>query len=163
MRGIGENLRFQVSIEKLKIEGVKSELITEDIKMFSDGFIEVNNLSGDFLLKGKNSKLINETILIEGDYIDGNFSNLVDKKQINLLKVSDKKISYIKNKDIEIFAKKINFNNNTSIIELIDDVTIIRNGEKVSGDYGTLDTKKNSYKIKSTDQTKVKAIIQDNE
>ena len=33
--------------------------------MFSDGFIEVNNLNGDFFLKGKNSKLINENILLK--------------------------------------------------------------------------------------------------
>ena len=53
--------------------------------------------------------------------------------------------------------------NNSSLIELIDDVTIIRDGEKISGDYGTLDTLNNSYKIKSNDQTKVKVIIQNNE
>ena len=32
--------------------------------------------------------------------------------------------------------QKINFDNKTSIIELIDDVIIIRNGEKITGDYG---------------------------
>ena len=49
------------------------------------------------------------------------------------------------------------------MIELIDDVSIIRNGEKIIGDYGTLDTKNNSYKIKSKDETKVKVIIQNDE
>ena len=49
------------------------------------------------------------------------------------------------------------------IIELIDDVIIIRNEEKITGDYGTLDTRNNSYKIKSNNQNKVKAIIQNNE
>ena len=39
-----------------------------------------------------------------------------------------------------MYAKKINFDYDTSIIELIDDVTIIRNEEKITGDYGTLDT-----------------------
>ena len=73
------------------------------------------------------------------------------------------KISYIKNNETEMFAKKINFNNDTAIIELIDDVTIIRNEEKITGDYGTLDTRNNSYKIKSNNQNKVKVIIQNNE
>ena len=41
-------------------------------------------------------------------------------------------------------------------------MTIIRDGEKISGDYGTLDTKNNSYKIKSNDETKVKVIILNN-
>ena len=40
----GNFLNFKVKIEKLKVEGEGSELITKDIKMFSDGFIEVNNL-----------------------------------------------------------------------------------------------------------------------
>ena len=62
-----------------------------------------------------------------------------------------------------MYAKKINFDYDTSIIELIDDVTIIRNGENIVGDYGTLDTKNNSYKIKSINQNKVKVIIQNNE
>ena len=39
--------------------------------MFSDGFIEVNNHSGDFLLKGLNSKLINKSIVIIANSIDG--------------------------------------------------------------------------------------------
>ena len=58
---------------------------------------------------------------------------------------------------------KINFDNETSLIQLKDNVTIIRDGEQVTGDYGTLDTKNNSYKIKSNNQTKVKAIILNNE
>ena len=62
-----------------------------------------------------------------------------------------------------MYAKKINFSINTSVIELIDDVTIIRNDEKITGDYGTLDTKNNSYKIKSKNNTKVKVTIQNNE
>ena len=62
-----------------------------------------------------------------------------------------------------MYAKKINFDNEISIIELVDSVTIIRNEEKITGDYGTLDTNNNSYKIKSNNQNKVKVIIQDDE
>ena len=58
---------------KLRVEGQGSELLTKDIEMFSDGFIEVNNQNGDFLLKGLNSKLINESIVIIANSIDGNF------------------------------------------------------------------------------------------
>ena len=163
IKGIGENLRFEVESEKITIKGIDSELQTEDIEMYSDGLIEVNNLNGEFSLKGKNSKLINENILIIGESIDGSFSNNKDTKEITFLNVIDEKISYVKNNDSEMYANKINFNNETALIELMDNVTIIRNGEKVTGDYGTLDTKNNSYKIKSNDQTKVKVIIQNNE
>ena len=163
MKGSGENLNFEIKDEKLKVEGENSKLITNNIKMFSDGFIEVSNLTGEFSLKGLNSKLRNENIIIEGVSIDGIFSNNNDIKEIIYLNVSDKKISYIKNNDTEMYAKKINFDNSISRIELIDEVTIIRNDEKITGDYGTLDTKNNSYKIKSKDQSKVKALILSNE
>ena len=131
--------------------------------MFSDGFIEVSNLNGDFLLKGKNSKLINENIIIKAEIINGNFSENANEKEITYLEVIDKNISYVKNNDTEMYAKKINYDYDTSIIELIDDVIIIRNEEKITGDYGTLDTRNNSYKIKSNNQNKVKVIIQNNE
>ena len=163
IKGIGNFLNFKVKIERVKVEGEGSQLITKDIKMFSDGLIEVSNLNGDFLLKGVNSKLINENIIIKSEYINGNFSKNKDKKEINNIVVNDANLSYVKNNDTEMYAKKINFDNDASIIELIDDVTIIRNEEKITGDYGTLDTKNNSYKIKSNNQNKVKVIIQNNE
>ena len=163
MSGNGKILNFNVKTEKLKVQGKESELITKDIKMFSDGFIEVNNLNGDFSLKGSNSKLINESIIIEAYSINGNFVDVSNIKEITFLEVYDEKISYIKNLDTEMYARSINFNNDTSIIELIDNVTIIRNEEKITGDYGTLDTINNSYKIKSNNKSKVKAIIQNNE
>ena len=163
IKGNGKKLYFVVQNEKLKIEGENSKLITENINMYSDGLIEVNNLSGNFSLKGKGSKLISDDIIIEAESIDGIFTNIDDKKQISLLNVVDEKISFVQNKDTDMYAKKINFDYDTSIIELIDDVTIIRNGENIVGDYGTLDTKNNSYKIKSNNQNKVKVIIQNNE
>ncbi len=163
IKGSGKSLNFLVKSEKIRVEGKGSKLFTKDIKMFSDGLIEVNNLSGDFSLDGSNSKLMNENIIIEGKKIDGNFLNKTNNKEITFLAVYDDKISYVKNNDTEMYAKKINFNNDTSIIELIDNVTIIRNEEKITGDYGTLDTTNNSYKIKSNKQNKVKVIILNNE
>ncbi len=161
--GSGNFLNFKVEVEKIKVEGEGSQLVTNDVKMFSDGFIEVNNLNGDFLLKGTNSKLINDNIIIKAETINGNFSEKANEKEITYLEVIDKNISYVKNNDTEMYAKKINFDHDTSIIELIDDVIIIRNEEKITGDYGTLDTRNNSYKIKSKNQNKVKVIIQNNE
>ena len=161
--GSGNYLNFKVKVEKINVEGKGSQLVTSDVKMFSDGFIEVNNLNGDFFLKGTNSKLVNDNIIIKGETINGNFSEKANEKEITYLEVIDKNISYFKNNDTEMYAKKINFDNNTSIIELIDEVIIIRNEEKITGDYGTLDTKNNSYKIKSNNQNKVKVVIHNNE
>ena len=163
MRGNGNFLKFEVKIEKLKVEGQGSELVTNDIEMSSDGFIEISNLNGNFSLRGQNSKLVNENIIIKAESIDGNFTKIENENEITFLEISDENISFIKNNNTQMYAKKINFNNETSIIELIDDVTIIRNEEKITGDYGTLDTRNNSYKIKSNNKSKVKVIIQNNE
>ena len=161
--GNGEFLNFKVLSEEIIIDGLSSKLITDNINMFSDGMIRVNNLDGNFIIKGKNSKLISENIMILGDNIKGKFDNDFDQKEITYLDVNDKEISYVKHLSTEMYAKKINFNNETSIIELIDNVTIIRDGEKIKGDYGTLDTKNNSYKIKSNNKNKVIVIIQNND
>ncbi len=163
INGNGEFLNFKVSNQEIIIDGLNSKLITDNIRMFSDGMIRVNNLNGKFIIKGKNSKLINENILIKGDDIKGKFENDSDQKEITYLYVDDKEISYVKNLNTEMYAKKINFDNETSLIELIDNVTITRDGEKVKGDYGTLDTKNNSYKIKSNNKNKVIIIIENND
>ena len=163
IKGKGDILNFEVKIEKLRVEGKGSELITKDLKMLSDGYINVNNINGKFNLEGSNSKLVNDNILIIAESIDGIFDDLPKKKEIKYLEVNDEKISYVKNKDTEMYAKKIIFNEDKSTIELIDSVTIIRNEERITGDYGTLDTSNNSYKIRSNNQNKVKVIIQNNE
>tara|TARA_Y200000002_G_scaffold224430_1_gene185336 strand:+ start:1461 stop:2225 length:765 start_codon:yes stop_codon:yes gene_type:complete len=163
LNGSGQSLYFEVKTENLKIEGLESKLITDDLQMYSNGYIKVNNLNGNFSLKGLNSKLINKSILVEAELIDGIFLNSSNLKDITFLNTFDKKQSYVKNESSEMYAKEIKFDNNSSFIELIGDVKIIRDGEEIIGDYGTLDTKNNSYKIKSNEQKKVKAIIINNE
>ena len=101
--------------------------------------------------------------MVEAEIIDGIFSNSSNSKNILFLNTFDKEQSYVKNESSEMYAIEIKFDNNSSLIELIGDVKIIRNGEEIIGDYGTLDTKNNSYKIKSDKQKKVKAIIINNE
>ena len=155
----GENLVFIVKTEEISLKGLNSKLITEDTDMYSDGTIIVNNISGDFLIEGQNSSLYTEDIFIKGEYIEGNFSNNNESKEINLLNVLDKKIAYIKTDDTEMYSNKINYDKKTSLIELENNVKIIRGGETITGDYGTLDTATNSYKVKSKDSKKVKVII----
>ena len=155
----GENLVFIVKTEEISLKGLNSNLITEDTDMYSDGTIIVNNITGDFLIEGQNSSLNTEDIFIEGEYIEGNFSTNNENKEINLLNVLDKKIAYIKTDDTEMYSNKINYDKKTSLIELENNVKIIRGGETITGDYGTLDTATNSYKVKSKDSKKVKVII----
>ena len=39
IKGIGDNLRFEVENEKITIKGIDSKLQTEDIEMYSDGLM----------------------------------------------------------------------------------------------------------------------------
>ena len=158
----GKKLFFQIENEEIIIEGKNSKLITDEIKMFSDKKIQVINLNGSFNLIGPNSILKTQDILIEGSGIDGAFSSTNDSKEIILLNVYDQNIAYIKSDNTEMFAKNIKYNKELSLIELEEDVKILRGGEVIMGDYGTLDTKTNSYKIKSNDSNKVKAILKNN-
>ena len=69
------------------------------------------------------------------------------------------KIAYVRNKDTDMYANIVKYSKDTSLIELENNVKIIRDGETITGDYGTLDTDTNSYKVKSKDSKKVKVII----
>ena len=58
-----------------------------------------------------------------------------------------------------MFSKKAYYDKEKSVIELFEDVKINRGNEVIIGDYGILDTNKNSYKVSSKNSNKVKAII----
>ena len=58
-----------------------------------------------------------------------------------------------------MYANIINYNRKNSLIELENNVKIIRDGEIITGDYGTLNMETNSYKVNSKASKKVKVII----
>ena len=130
--------------------------------MLTDGRIEVNNKNGIFLLAGPNSFMSSEDINITGENIDGQFSTNDENREIIKLNVKDEKISNIKTTDVDMYANKAIYNKKKSIIELFENVKVIRGNEIITGDYGTLDTDTNSYKVKSNNSNKVKVIITEN-
>ena len=77
-----KTLNFKVKIENLKVEGADSELMSDNVEMFSDGYIEINNINGNFVLNGSNSKLVNENIIIEAESINGVFSNNENQREV---------------------------------------------------------------------------------
>ena len=157
--GKGDRVQFNIKNQKIFITGSKSELYLENTKMFSDGKITVDNLNGSFLIKGPNSTLISDNINITGSKINGSFQIIDGKRDIADLIVEDEKKLNIKTDNITMFSKKAVYNKKKSTIELFEDVEINRNNEIITGDYGILDTKKNSYKVSSNNSNKVKAII----
>ena len=159
LNGKGNNVRFNIKDQKIFINGNNSELYLETTEMLSDGKIIVNNLNSTFLIDGPNSKLVSDNIYITGSKIDGTFETINNKRDIANLNVEDKNKLNIKTDDIEMFSKKAVYDKKKSTIELFDNVLIKRGNEIISGDYGIINTTKNSYKVSSNNSKKVKAII----
>ena len=129
--------------------------------MYSDGKIKVNNIDGSFNLTGNNSKLKSENNFIEGKSINGSFSSFNKEREVSSLNVFDEKLAYLKTNGTEMFANKIMYNKESALFELEDNVKIKSETETITGDYGTLDTITNSYKIKSKNSKRVKVLISD--
>jgi len=159
IEGKGETLKFNIQSEEINVTGEKSRLFLETTEMFSDGSITVNNLAGSFSIKGSNSKLVSDEIFITGFIINGILINNNGTREISNLEVQDENILSIITEDTEMFSKKAFYDKEKSIIELFDSVTIKRGSEIITGDYGVLDTDKNSYKVSSNNSNKVKVII----
>ena len=155
----GTKVVFYTDKEEIFIDGLGSKLVTKNITMISDGFINVKNLIGEFTLNGTNSKITTENIIVEGKLIEGFFNSESNINDIINIKVTDEKLAYVKSNDTEMYANLIKYNKESSLIELKDNVKIISEGEAITGDYGTLDTKTNSYNIKSNNTDRVKVII----
>ena len=159
IEGQGESLKFNIQNEKINVTGEKSKLFLETTEMFSDGSITVNNIVGSFTIKGPNSKLITDEIFITGFEINGILVNENGTRTISNLEVQDENMITIVTEDTEMFSKKAFYDTEKSIIELFDNVKIIRGSEIITGDYGIMDTDKNAYKVSSKNSNKVKAII----
>tara|TARA_B100001287_G_scaffold274148_1_gene278893 strand:+ start:2448 stop:3209 length:762 start_codon:yes stop_codon:yes gene_type:complete len=159
IKAVGENLIFTIDTEEIFIKGINSKLQTADVEMYSNGQIKVNNLNGNFLIIGPDSNMKAQNIYIEGEYIEGIFNNNENLREIIFLKVIDENLAYIRTENTDMYSNIVNFNKSNSLIELENNVQIIRDGEKITGDYGTLNTETNSYKVKSKNSNKVKVII----
>ena len=162
INALGNSMEIFLIDKKIIVRGLNSKLYLEKTIMSSNGKIEVNNKDGIFVLTGPDSSMSSEDINITGDNIDGQFSTINEKKEIIKLNVKDKEISNIKTNDLDMYAKKAIYDKKNSIIELFENVKVIRGNEIITGDYGTLDTNTNSYKVKSNKSNKVKIIITEN-
>ncbi len=163
IKGSGENLEFNINNEKITVKGKDSKLFLETTEMFSDEIIIVNNIGGSFSITGSKSKLISENLYITGSKINGTFEIIEGNRDITNLKVEDEIGLHIITNKTEMFSKKAIYDRKKSIIELFENVKIKRGNEVIVGDYGILDTNKNSYKVSSKNSNKVKAVITNSE
>ena len=84
IKSSGKQMYINIVTEEIKVEGKESKLYLENVEMFSDGQIIVNNLSGAFQIIGINSILNSEDIYITGENIDGIFSTNDQKEIVQL-------------------------------------------------------------------------------
>ena len=160
----GQKIFFSIKEEKILIEGVKSSLINNEMQMFSDVSIEINNYTGEFKLRGDNSELINNDLNIRGSIIDGFFVNNNDINEVNSLYVQDENEINIRTSKINMYAKKSNYSKENNLIELFENVKIIRSNETIMGDYAKINILNESIKV-SSDKTsnKVKILLNNDE
>ena len=158
----GIDIYFSIKDEIIIIKGKNSSLKNLDINMYSDKMIKINNLNGSFKLRGVNSLLINNDLKITGGLIDGKFINIEGANEVTKLYVEDENLANIKTKNINMYGKKADYNKEKDLIELFDDVKIIRENETVTGDYAEINILKESYKVKSDKSlNKVKILLKE--
>ena len=155
----GELIKFFLKDERIEVYGINSSIEDKDLKMFSNEFIKIDNKLGSFILNGKNSVLENNTVYIIGEKILGSYNNVNDIKEISKLVVEDKLIANFKTNKFNLYASKAIYTKNDNIIELFENVKIVRDGETIIGDYAKINTFDQSYKIKSNNKNKVKILI----
>ena len=156
---IGSKIDFSTKNENINVYGKKSSLIYNNIHMFSDNSIQVNNLSGEFNIIGNESQLKSENIEIFGDIIKGFYISIDNINKIESLYVEDKELANIITETSNMFAVKANYNKKENTIELFEKVKVIRGGEIITGDYAKINTESESYKIISNNKEKVKVLI----
>ena len=156
----GDKINFSTKNENITIKGNNSSLTYGNIYMFSQDLVKVDNLNGNFLIKGNGAELKTDSIHIFGSLIKGNFVTIDKVNEVEKLYVEDDKQANIKTEKINMFAKKANYNKQDNIIELFENVKVIRGNEIITGDYANIDTLNESYKVKSNnDNEKVKVLI----
>jgi len=156
----GDKINFSTKNENITIIGNNSSLTYGNIFMFSQDLVKVDNLNGNFTIKGNEAELKTDSIHIFGSLIKGNFVTINNVNEVEKLYVEDDKQANIKTENINMFAKKANYNKQDNSIELFENVEVIRGNEIIIGDYANIDTLNESYKVKSnSSDKKVKVLI----
>ena len=159
LKVLGNEVIFNVKNETINVSGKNSFLQNTGITMTSDEFIALNNTSGEFKLYGLNSKLTTDEIKISGEDIKGKYINIEGENLIERLNVQDNTQVNIETENSNMFAKRAEYNKQENIIELFENVKIIRDNELITGDYAKINTLDESYFIKTNESKRVKILL----
>ena len=161
LKVLGNEINHNIIDEIIKVTGKNSFLQNNEFTMISDGLININNIAGEFKLNGSNSKLTTKEIIITGDDIRGKYINIDGENVVEKLFVDDETQININTETSNMFAKKAIYNKQENIIELFENVIIIRNNENITGDYAKMNTLNESFFVKTNKKSKrVKALLE---
>ena len=159
IKASGEKIDFDIVNEDLQIFGKNSLFTNNEIIMTSDEEIKINNITGNFLINGPDSRLKSDTIDITGYLIKGKFSQIENINEVELLYVEDETQINIKTETLDMYALRADYDKKINIIELFDNVKIYRDNESILGDYAKINTLTESYKVTSKESGKVKVLL----
>ena len=157
--GVGERLDFSMKNNIMNIFGNNALLNMDNLIMKSDNYIMIDDSKGKFKLEGNISELTTDTMNIIGSSIDGSYEEINEINEINNLIVKSDKITEITTDTLKMFSSKAVYSKKDNIIELFDNVKVIRNNEIIIGDYAKINTLNESYKVSSKESNKVKVLI----
>tara|TARA_B100000676_G_scaffold124549_1_gene124067 strand:- start:20 stop:775 length:756 start_codon:yes stop_codon:yes gene_type:complete len=157
--GVGERLDFSMKNNLMKIFGNNALLNMDNLIMKSDNYIMIDDSKGKFKLEGNITELTTDTMNIIGSSINGSYQEINSINEINNLIVKSDKITEITTDTLKMFSSKAVYSKKDNIIELFDNVKVIRNNEIIIGDYAKINTLNESYKVSSKDSNKVKVLI----
>ena len=163
IKASGEKIDFNIINEDMEIFGKNSLFTNNEINMTSDEEIKINNITGNFLINGPNSRLKSNKIDITGYLIKGKFTQIENVNEVEFLEVQDKTQINIKTETLDMYALSAKYDKKNNIIELFDNVKILRDNESISGNYAKINTLTESYKVTSKKSEKVKALLKKNE
>ena len=87
--------------------------------MTSDEEIKVNNITGDFIIKGPNSRLKSNKIDISGYLIKGKFTQIEKTNEVELLDVQDKTQINIKTETLDMYALRAKYDKKITLLNCL--------------------------------------------
>ena len=158
-RAFGEKLNFSIKDNLINIYGNNSLIEMNNLTMKSDKYIMIDDINSKFKLEGSISELITDNLKIIGSDIKGSYKQVNGENEIITLNVKSDKLTEITTDKLKMFSAEAIFSKEKNIIELFNNVKVIRNNEIIIGDYAKINTLDESYKVSSKESKKVKVLI----
>ena len=139
----------------------KAKIKTSDGAVISGDKIIYEIENGNFTIEG-NGLFQNNKLTVKSQDIKGEIEEINNKKYIKNVEAKDDKKVYIQNQDMKSYSKSALYSKTNDLLELFDEVEIIKGKEIATGDYATINIETNDYSIKSINN-KVQLLLSSEE